>query len=71
MKTIAEGDSLDQIQVLADLAYKLTECVDVRFHGLDSEHELEVQAAELQKSNMLLGGMSNEPSDLFHLDSRY
>ena len=47
---------MDQVQILVDIVYKLTQCIDVRFYGMDSEHELEVQAAELQKSNMLLGG---------------
>lgn len=47
---------MDQVQILADIVYKLIQCIDVRFYGVDSEHELEVQAAELQKSNMLLGG---------------
>ena len=56
LESLTREDTVDQVQILADIVYKLTECIDVRFHGVDSEHELEVKAAELQKSNMLLGG---------------
>ena len=56
LESLTQGDTVDQVQILADIMYKLTQCIDVRFYGMDSEHELEVQAAELQKSNMLLGG---------------
>ena len=56
LESLTQGDTVDQVQILADIVYKLTQCIDVRFYGVDSEYELEVQAAELQKSNMLLGG---------------
>ena len=56
LESLTQGETMDQVQILADIVYKLTDCIDVRFYGVDSEHELEVQAAELQKSNMLLGG---------------
>ena len=56
LESLTGGDSVDQIQVLADIVYKLTECIDVKFYGVDTEEDLENHAAKLQKSNLLLAG---------------